>query len=250
MQRAANAYFQTQVTTTSQGDLLVMLYDGAIKFLNQAKDHLAANDMAKKGIAISKALDVLNELESTLNMEKGGELARNLHGLYVFCANHLVRANLKKDAAMIDEVIKILLGIRSAYAQILSLPEAQAAAQEAAAQMRATAIMPPRVQPGQSNTGTTTPINGSGQRQRNQYLINDGQTLSAPLKEQAAPQLAPETRPATNSDGGTKTAPATAQAPAPSPSAPSPSVPSPPLPAGGLFNRQMNAGLYRKFSEH
>ena len=108
MQRAATAYFQTQVTTTSQGGLLVMLYDAAIKFLNQSKESLAANDMAKKGMAISKALDLLDELAGALNMEKGGTLAQNLHSLYIFCTNYLVRANLKKDPKMIDEVIKIL----------------------------------------------------------------------------------------------------------------------------------------------
>ncbi|MDR2124996.1 MAG: flagellar export chaperone FliS [Desulfovibrio sp.] len=137
MQPAAQSYFRTQVSTTSQGDLVVMLFDAAVKFLVTAKVGLANGDMAGKGIAVSRALDILNELSSSLNIEKGGDLAVNLHSLYSFCSNHLVRANLKKDPAMIDEVIKILAGIRGAYAEIAELPEARAAAAETAAGRRA-----------------------------------------------------------------------------------------------------------------
>ena len=169
MQRAASAYLQTQVTTTNQGDLVVMLYDGALKFLHQAKVYLAANDMAKKGIALSKALDVINELDNTLNMEKGGSLADNLHGLYLFCSSRLVKANLKKDPAMIEDVIRVLTGLRAAYAQILTLPEAQAAAQQAAANLRATAILPPRPQAGMSSSGSEAPAPGANARMRAMY---------------------------------------------------------------------------------
>jgi flagellar protein FliS len=139
MQPAAQSYFKTQVSTTSQGDLVVMLFDAAVKFLVTAKVALAQGDMAGKGIAVSRTLDILNELSSSLNMEKGGDLAVNLHGLYTFCSNHLVRANLKKDPKMIDEVVKVLAGIRSAYAEIAVLPEARAAAAETAAGRRVAA---------------------------------------------------------------------------------------------------------------
>lgn len=127
MQTAARAYLQTQVQTTSQGKLLLMLYDGCIKFLNQAKDKIEEKDYAQKGILISKALDVINELDSSLNAEKGGDLAENLHKLYFYCSTRLLNANLKMDISYIDEVIKILTGLRGAYAQIIDTPEAQAA---------------------------------------------------------------------------------------------------------------------------
>ena len=131
MQNAAHAYLQTQVTTTDQGDILIMLYDGAIKFLNSAKERIAAKDPAGKGILISKAMDIINELDSTLNMERGGDLSKNLHNLYGFCTRRLLMANLKQSPEMVDEVIKVLAGLRSAYAQILSTPEAKMAAEEA-----------------------------------------------------------------------------------------------------------------------
>lgn len=118
MHKAANAYMQTHVTTTTPGHLVVMLYDGAITFLEQAKQEIAANNFAKKGILISQALDIIAELDGSLNNEKGGELAQNLHRLYMYCNTRLLRANLKMDTAIIDEVISILSSFRSAFAEI------------------------------------------------------------------------------------------------------------------------------------
>ena len=118
MHRAANAYMQTHVTTTTPGHLVVMLYDGAITFLEQAKQEIAANNFAKKCILISQALDIIAELDGSLNNEKGGELAQNLHRLYMYCNTRLLRANLKMDTAIIDEVIGILSSFRSAFAEI------------------------------------------------------------------------------------------------------------------------------------
>jgi len=118
MHKAAQAYFQTQVTTTTQGDLLIMLFDGALKFLKQAKERMEARDYAKKGILISKALDVLAELQGSLNAQKGGELAENLRKLYLLCSTKLLMANMRMDQNLVDEVIRILSGIRDAFAQI------------------------------------------------------------------------------------------------------------------------------------
>ena len=118
MHKAANAYMQTHVTTTTPGHLVVMLYDGAITFLEQAKEEISARNYAKKGILISQALDIIAELDGSLNNEKGGELAQNLHRLYMYCNTRLLRANLKMDTSMIDEVIGILSSFRSAFAEI------------------------------------------------------------------------------------------------------------------------------------
>ena len=237
MQRAASAYLQTQVTTTSQGDIVVMLYDGALKFLNQAKEHLAANDMAKKGIAISKALDVINEMDSSLNMEKGGSLAENLHGLYLFCGNHLVKANLKKDPAMIDDVIKVLAGLRSAYAQILTQPEAQTAAQEAAANLSAKAFMAQRAQAGTAPSGGATPAPGAGARMRSLYARQS--PAEAPSSCAAAAEPA--------SEPGVQAAPTPAS---PTPAAPCAAAPAdmpPPQMYGSGFSPRAQANLLRKF---
>jgi flagellar protein FliS len=109
---------QTQVTTTTPGHIVVLLYDGAITFLEQAKEEIEAKNFAKKGILISQALDIIAELDGSLNNEKGGELSQNLHRLYMYCNTRLLRANLKMDTSIINEVIGILSSFRSAFAEI------------------------------------------------------------------------------------------------------------------------------------
>lgn len=198
MHRAAHAYLQTQVTTTGQGDVVVLLYDGAIKFLNKAKDLLAQNDMAGKGLNISKTLDIISELEASLNREKGGELAKNLHGLYTFCQSHLIKANIKKSPEMIDDVIRVLSGLRSAYAEILAMPEAQAAAREAAANLGTKAMTMSRNNPGVAVPGSSVPSPGGGARVRAMYAKASGeqaQTMASAGQEAsvaASGTLSPE----------------------------------------------------------
>ena len=132
MHKAAQAYFKTQVTTTSQDNLLLLLYDGCIRFLNQAKEKIEQRDMAGKGILLSKALDVIGELQCSLNRDKGGELAENLHNLYFLCQTKLLQANVRLDTDLIDEVIKVLTGLRMAYAQIAAPGAGQTSVQPAA----------------------------------------------------------------------------------------------------------------------
>ena len=136
MNKAAQAYFQTKVTTTDQGQLLLMLYDGALKYLQQARDKMLARDFAGKGILISKVIDIVNELSGSLNMEKGGSLAVNLNNLYILCTARLLQANLKMNVESLDSVVQILSGLRGAYAQILETPEARRAAAEIAGRMQ------------------------------------------------------------------------------------------------------------------
>lgn len=123
MQSVARTYFQTQVSTTTQGDLLIMLFDGALKFLSQARERLLAKDYAQKGILISKALDILTELQATLNPDKGGKLAERLKLLYLYCSTRLLRANMKMDVGALDETVKILTGLREAFAEANSQVE-------------------------------------------------------------------------------------------------------------------------------
>lgn len=117
MQNAARTYFQTKVATTTQGDLLIMLFDGALQFLAQARERIEAKDYAQKGILISNALDILTELQATLNPEKGGKLAERLKMLYLYCSTRLLRANRRMDLDSLDETVRILTGLRAAFAE-------------------------------------------------------------------------------------------------------------------------------------
>ena len=103
-----NVYQETAISTQNRGRLIVMLYDGAVKFLRQAIEDLKRNDMAAKGRHISKAQDILYELNTVLDMEKGGQIAQNLRSLYNFMQRHLTQANVRKDPGMIQEVIDLL----------------------------------------------------------------------------------------------------------------------------------------------
>ncbi len=111
-------YQKVQVTTADRLKLVVMLYDGAISYLKTAIKYLEENDMAGKGIYISKAQDIIDELNNSLNLQEGGEIASTLRKIYNFLYFYLVKANLKKDAKMIQEVIDILSTLREAWDEI------------------------------------------------------------------------------------------------------------------------------------
>jgi flagellar protein FliS len=184
MHNAAHAYLQTRVTTTGQGDVLLLLYDGGLNFLHKAKDRLEAKDMGGKGVYISKALDIVEELTNTLDMEAGGLLAQNLLGLYRFCTKRLIEANIKKSPEIIDEVIKILEGLRGAFASIVNLPEAMEAAAQVAAGQKGRAAGPVRA--GFSSSGTIEPTPGAGARRQSLYAKN--MALFPSAKGQADPE--------------------------------------------------------------
>lgn len=106
--KGIEAYQEAAVTTQSKGKLVVMLYDGAIKFLKMAIKEIEAKNSEAKGEYISKAIDILFELNAVLDMEAGGEVATNLRNLYLFMGQHLTEANTKQDIGKIEEVIKLL----------------------------------------------------------------------------------------------------------------------------------------------
>ncbi len=106
--KGVETYQETAVTTQNKGKLVVMLYDGAIKFLKMAIKEIEADNPEAKGEYISKATDILFELNTVLDTEAGGEVAANLRKLYLFMGRHLSEANAKQDIGKIKEVIKLL----------------------------------------------------------------------------------------------------------------------------------------------
>ncbi|MBN1818342.1 MAG: flagellar export chaperone FliS [Sedimentisphaerales bacterium] len=111
-------YQQTTISTQNKGRLIVMLYDGAIRFLRQAIRDMEANDYAAKGHSIAKAQDVILELNTVLDMESGGEIAQNLRSLYNFMLRHLSQANLKCEPQMVREVISLLEDLNQSWRAI------------------------------------------------------------------------------------------------------------------------------------
>lgn len=116
---AYNAYQSVQVTTTDRGRLLLMMYEGALKFLRQAKAGLEGNDIPKFCRFLSKAQAIIAELMNTLDFEKGGQIARDLERLYDFILFYLTEANLYRDPERIEKSIELIETIYSAYKEII-----------------------------------------------------------------------------------------------------------------------------------
>lgn len=117
-----NAYKQTTVKTANQGQIIVMLYDEAVKQLDHAKQLLegGTKELDKVNNAIGKAQDILTELTVSLDFEQGGEMAQNLFSLYMFFNNQLTQANIEKDTKRLTQVRAFLGDLREAWAQISS----------------------------------------------------------------------------------------------------------------------------------
>ena len=120
MKHPASAYRQLSVQGATPLGLVVMLYDGAIRHLNLAQD--AFQEGHRRYDAINNHLvaaqDILSELMASLDFERGGVIAKNLFSLYSFMNRRLMDANLKKDAAPVAEVKKMLGDLREAWDEI------------------------------------------------------------------------------------------------------------------------------------
>jgi len=112
------AYQQTAIGTQSKGRLIVMLYDGAIKFMKLAVKELEAGDYAAKGQYINRAQDIISELNAVLDMDGGGEIAQNLRKLYTFMNGRLRQANTNRDPDMIREVITLMEELNQSWKAI------------------------------------------------------------------------------------------------------------------------------------
>ena len=111
------AYLQQSVLTASPGQLVVMLYDGACRFLTQAAYAMREGDRARSHQRLGRAEAIVDELLATLNMD-AGEVATQLQALYVFWRRQLTDARLEDDADRIDLVHDQLADLREAWAEI------------------------------------------------------------------------------------------------------------------------------------
>ncbi len=98
--------------------LIQMLIDGAIQRLNTAKIHIKQNNIAAKGESLSKAISIIDGLRSSLDMKKGGDIAKNLESLYEYMQRQLLTANLENNIENIEEVVSLLNEIRSGWQSI------------------------------------------------------------------------------------------------------------------------------------
>jgi flagellar protein FliS len=122
--RATDSYLQTQVKSSSPLELVVMLYDAAIRSTIAANDALVRRDIPARRAAMSKAMAIVGELQGSLNMEQGGKVAEELDRLYTWMTERLVEATVKQDPAPVQEVRKLLETLRGAWHEVATKPAA------------------------------------------------------------------------------------------------------------------------------
>jgi flagellar protein FliS len=116
-----NQYQQNQVMTASQEQILLMLYDGAIRFTRQAIAACEAGDLANKLGRISKVFAIITEFSNSLNREIGGEIAENLDGLYNYMMRELNSARKDTTGAPLRNVEKLLMDLRQTWGEAVEI---------------------------------------------------------------------------------------------------------------------------------
>lgn len=123
-QKPWNSYRQVALQTAPPGQLVLMLYDGAINFSERALTGFAFADPGERNMTIHnnlrRATDIVRELNACLNTDAGGQLAQTLRDLYDYMERRLVESNLKKRRAGVDEVVGHLKKLRDAWATMLA----------------------------------------------------------------------------------------------------------------------------------
>ena len=116
-------YSQVQIQTATKGKLIVLLYQGAIRFMRKAVVAMERRDMEAKGECLIKAQDIVLELLYAIDqqmLDSGNELARNLQRLYLYAYRRLVQANLHIDVAAVEEVAGLMGNLLEAWEQVVA----------------------------------------------------------------------------------------------------------------------------------
>lgn len=116
-------YKQTTVSAAKEASpyqLVAMLFQELLGSIAAAKGAIEQNNIAKKGELISKSLTIISVLEGSIDFEQGGEVSNNLAALYGYSSEKLLEANVKNDPALLEEVIQIILPIKSGWDAIPS----------------------------------------------------------------------------------------------------------------------------------
>jgi len=113
-----DSYRQTEIQSRSPLELVVMLYDGALRFTADARDAMVRRDIRARQQHLSRAMAIVSELQSTLDMETGGEVAQHLDKLYGFVRDRLIDASVNQDLQPLDEARRVLTTLREGWLAI------------------------------------------------------------------------------------------------------------------------------------
>lgn len=112
------AYRETSINTSSPIRLVVMLYEGAIRFLKQAKEDTLRKDVTAKCHSVDRAMAIIHHLQDTLDYDKGGVVSFDLDRLYTYIATRIFEGSAKLDIAAFDEAIKLLTMLLSSWEEL------------------------------------------------------------------------------------------------------------------------------------
>lgn len=132
------AYRESAVLTAPPERLVVMLYDGACRFLHQAAVTMRAGDVPTAHERLRRAEQIIDHLLSTLDMSQG-EVAQRLEAIYLFCQRHLAEGRIRQDPTNLEKVSELLGELREAWAQITAAQAARADAPAPRARLEGTA---------------------------------------------------------------------------------------------------------------
>ena len=116
--RGINTYLQTEIQSRSPLELVVMLYDGALRFTADAREAMVRKDVRLRQQHLSRALAIVSELQSTLDMESGGAVADHLDKLYRYVHDRLIDASVKQDLQALDDARRVLTTLREGWLAI------------------------------------------------------------------------------------------------------------------------------------
>lgn len=116
-------YQQQSVMTATPGELTLMLYNGCIKFIKQAKMAIEKKDIEKAGNAIIRAQDIIQEFMATLNGDY--EVSDNLFSLYEYMYQRLIDGNISKDIAPLDEALELITELRDTWTEVIKINRRQ-----------------------------------------------------------------------------------------------------------------------------
>ncbi len=119
----SQTYKINDVSTVNRMKLVLMLYDGAIRYLKEAKNRIELNDAPGRSAYLSKALRIVGQLHGSLNQTDGGEIAIQLDRLYSFVNMQITRANVTGKAGHVDNSLGVLEPLRDGWSQVLKNPE-------------------------------------------------------------------------------------------------------------------------------
>jgi flagellar protein FliS len=119
MKSGYQQYKKTSVESASREKLLLMMYEGAIKYIKRAQIAMEKKDIAGRGENIGRAFDIVIELNSTLNHEVGGDLAANLEQLYMFITDQLTQANVHGKVEYLENALRVLTTLYEGWTQAI-----------------------------------------------------------------------------------------------------------------------------------